>query len=157
MLRLFPTVLTLAAPVAATAAPEKFLCSFAGHSSARENNDGGFVPGKSMLNVDAQNSTATVYDAFTHMVYNAPVATKFTKKSNGMYRLRWKVKGVPVTITTTYDYGIPEIIKTKFTVRYSLLFNPETLQGKLSVSGGGERFTSSGKFDCDKTNKNLVF
>ncbi|MBY6056011.1 hypothetical protein [Leisingera daeponensis] len=157
MSRLLATALALVVPAAANAESEKYLCNFTGHNSLRKIDDGGFVPSKYMLTIDAGNKTATAYDGLVHEVYQAPIPAKFSKKGNGNYRLRWKISGVPVTITKTVDYGIPDVIETKFNVRYSLLLNPETLQGTLSVSGGGERFASAANLDCKKTNQNLVF
>ncbi|WP_156927498.1 hypothetical protein [Leisingera methylohalidivorans] len=156
-MRLLATALALAVPVAANADPQKYLCNFTEHNSPRKIDDGGFVPSKYMLTIDVENSAATAYDRLVHEIYQAPIAAKFSKKNNGTYRLRWKLSGVPVTITKTVDYGIPDVIKTKFNLRYSLLFNPETLQGTLSVSGGGERFASAAILDCKKANKNMAF
>ncbi|MEX0305361.1 MAG: hypothetical protein AB3N24_23320 [Leisingera sp.] len=157
MFRLLAAVLAVAVPAAAQAAPQKYLCDFTGHDSLREVDDGGFVSDKYLLEIDAANSTATAYDALAHNVDGAPVAAKFTRKRDGQYRLRWKLAQVPVIITKTVDYGIPDVIETTFTMRYSVLLDPEALQGKLSASGAGERFTSSAKLGCQKTNKSLAF
>lgn len=150
-------LLSLAVPTVANAAPVKYLCNFTGHNTPRKVDDGGFVYSKYLLNIDAENRKASVYDGLSHKLYDAPVAATLATKSNGVYRLRWKLKGVPVTITKTVDYGIPDVINTQFNMRYSVLFNPKTMQGTLSASGGGERFASAANLNCEKTTRNLVF
>lgn len=157
MYRQLATVLALAVPFAAQAAPQKYLCDFTGHGSSRKVDDGGFVSSKYLLEIDAEDRTATAYDALAYEVYGAPAAAKFSRKRDGMYRLRWKLARVPVVVTKTVDYGIPDVIETTFTMRYSVLFDPKTMQGTLSASGAGERFTSSAKLECGKTKKTLVF
>ncbi|KIC11553.1 hypothetical protein RA19_05810 [Leisingera sp. ANG-M1] len=157
MFRLLAAVLAAAVPATAQAAPQKYLCDFTGHDTPRKVDDGGFISEKYLLEIDAGNSTATAYDALAHSVDGAPVTAKFTRKRDGQYRLRWKLAQVPVIVTKTVDYGIPDIIETTFTMRYSVLFDPEAMQGILSASGAGERFTSSAKLVCQKTNKSLAF
>lgn len=158
MLKQIILTLGLMSPVSVAAETNKISCMFTGSGGSQKYPSTDFISTHSLFEIDATNRAATAHDAFIEYLYEGPIPVKFKLQSDGKYRLRWKLRSVPVEVSRRYDDSVfPYQYESKLTIRYSLLFDPATFQGTMVVRGGGKTLNSAGLLDCQTTKQDLIF
>lgn len=56
-----------------------------------------------LLSVDTGKGTAKVFNGAIEHVHGQPITVKISKRRNGLYRLRWKVNGLPGAINRSSE------------------------------------------------------
>lgn len=124
-------VLLISFPTFALASVQKYHCK-----ATAESGDG-WVPKESVFQIDSDKKSATAHDPMIHYVQKQPMVAEFEVEKNGTYKLRWKVRGLPVRRTRNVD-GFPEADwETKITIRYVVEIDPETKEMSLRGYAGG--------------------
>lgn len=80
-----------------------YYCEF-GMDRPPANNRGASVE-QLLVSIDIQKGTARVFNGAVEHAHGKPITVKIKKRRNGHYRLRWKVKGLPGTVSQYHDGG----------------------------------------------------
>lgn len=87
-----------------SAAPVTYLCEF------QANTNTGWIPPQALYEIDQENGTATVYDAFVNLVHKKPIDVSMTEINSSKVRLKYPLVGIPVngtgTAATTYKINL---------------------------------------------------
>lgn len=142
MLRKLITILLLTSASAASAS--SYYCKL-DHSTYYQ----------ALIEVDAANGQARVYGDYSAQYYGHPINVKISERRDGKFRLRWKVRGLPGTITRTEDEAVQSVTRAKVTLEVRLVFNRDfsKLEFQERVPGGrGWSFPRSGSCSALKGN-----
>jgi hypothetical protein len=88
----FAETLLVAFALPAFAGSQTYKCDFWNNAQSRA------VGGpfhQSLVQVNWEAGTALVYDGYTKVAYGRTVSAKMRQKGSGLYRARWRVRGLP--------------------------------------------------------------
>lgn len=139
VLKILMAALLILFPTLTFASPQEYKCKI------KPSDGGSWVPREGVFRIDTEKNTATAFDPMIKYIYKAPIAIKLSTEQDGSYKLRWKIKGIPVNMSRTVD-GITEARwETKVTARYVVKLNPETRQLSLKgYTGHAGRISAAG-------------
>ncbi len=129
----------------AAAASQTFLCKATGPTRSRHftvkealllMRVNFWVPVESAFVLAPSQQQATVADRMTKRFRKSPVAAEANRLRNGIIRIAWNLKKVPITATIS-EGGVhgPEF-ETNVTFRYVAEIDPETMTYRLIARGG---------------------
>lgn len=126
--------------VNAASAAQTFDCSV-------DNSRGrGFIPDRIQVAIDEERGVATVLDPLISSLYKAPLKVRMSRKRDGRYWLRWRIKNLPTTSTRIVEGLELSSTESKTQVNYEAWLDPKSMQiavraksrkSSNSVSGAG--------------------
>lgn len=118
-------------PTVSLAAPEKYICA---PTKIFQNEV--WLPQKQQIILDTSTGQASVYDPVVKYFLKKPTTVSADQYGDGKYRLRWKIKGVPVSGSYNAEGFFSLNIDVKTTIRYNMKLDTATKTYSISGNGG---------------------